>query len=230
MAVLGVLVVAGWAGAFLLLAMGRLSLDLGWAGSVHPLGPITIRIAAPRELVFEIIEAPYRAGPLGRLGNRGARGKRPTRRRSASHHRPLLCRAHHGGRSSSSRRAGWASHLTGPVPHAVEQFTLTDSAGATELRYGGEIGIDFLYSESLRLVTGSGPVGANRPRASRLPRQGAGRAAGRRVAIATRPRVSGSPRDPLGKPLRAAGATAPAAPPATRIEPRMKGWMRQKYV
>ena len=38
--VLGALLIAWAAGAFLLLAMGRLTLDLGWGRSVHPLGPI----------------------------------------------------------------------------------------------------------------------------------------------------------------------------------------------
>jgi hypothetical protein len=34
-------------------------------------------------------------------------------------------------------------HLTGPVPHAVEQFELEEDGGHTNLRYGGELGIDF---------------------------------------------------------------------------------------
>ena len=35
-------------------------------------------------------------------------------------------------------------HLTGPVPHAVEQFRLDEQAGGmTELSYDGELGIDF---------------------------------------------------------------------------------------
>ena len=34
-------------------------------------------------------------------------------------------------------------HLTGPVPHAVESFTLTEAAGVTEIHCVGEVGIDF---------------------------------------------------------------------------------------
>ena len=34
-------------------------------------------------------------------------------------------------------------HLTGPVPHAVEEFVLEEMNGVTELRYSGELGIDF---------------------------------------------------------------------------------------
>jgi len=36
-------------------------------------------------------------------------------------------------------------HLAGPVPHAVEQFALEEADGGTELRYGGEVGIDFFF-------------------------------------------------------------------------------------
>jgi hypothetical protein len=34
-------------------------------------------------------------------------------------------------------------HLAGPVPHAVEEFALQEVGGGTELRYAGELGIDF---------------------------------------------------------------------------------------
>jgi hypothetical protein len=35
--------------------------------------------------------------------------------------------------------------LSGPVPHAVEHFALEETGEATELRYGGEVGIDFFF-------------------------------------------------------------------------------------
>src|ERR671910_1201680 len=57
--VLAVLLVALVAGSFLALAMGRLHLDLGWGRSLHQLGPLALRIEAPRELVYEILSAPY---------------------------------------------------------------------------------------------------------------------------------------------------------------------------
>ena len=34
-------------------------MDRGWGRSVHELGPIEIRIAAPRDRVFEMISEPY---------------------------------------------------------------------------------------------------------------------------------------------------------------------------
>ena len=141
--VLAVLLVAGWAGSFLLLAMGRLSLDLGWGRSIHPLGPITIRIAAPRELVFEIIEAPYTGRAPGGSGIEVlARGDALV---VAAHHTQIhfyTARTVEAVEFEPPARVGFR-HLTGPVPHAVEEFTLEESDGSTELHYEGEVGIDF---------------------------------------------------------------------------------------
>jgi uncharacterized protein YndB with AHSA1/START domain len=126
--------------------MGRLHLDLGWGRSLHELGPITRHIAAPRELVFEIISAPY----LGRTPR--ASGIEVIARDGA-----LVVAAHdtkvhfYTARTVEAvefeppGRVGFR-HLTGPVPHAVEQFTLEESDdGTTELRYSGEVGIDFFF-------------------------------------------------------------------------------------
>jgi Polyketide cyclase / dehydrase and lipid transport len=141
--VLGALLIALLVGMFLLLAMGRLHLDLGWGRSLHELGPITIRIAAPRDLVFEIISAPY----LGRTpGGSGievvARGDTLV---VATHYTKVhayTARTVEVVEFEPPTTVGFR-HLTGPVPHAVEQFALEELDGGTELRYGGELGIDF---------------------------------------------------------------------------------------
>lgn len=140
---LGVLLIALVAGAFLLLAMGRLNLDLGWGRSLHELGPIDVRIEAPRELVFEMIAAPYLGTPprgsgievLAKGGDLAV----------AAHHTKVhfyVARTVEVIEFEPPARVGFR-HLTGPVPHAVEQFSLRETEGATELRYGGELGIDF---------------------------------------------------------------------------------------
>jgi hypothetical protein len=141
--ILAAIMIAGAAGAFLLLAMGWLTLDLGWGRSVHELGPIGRRIAAPRELVFEILNAPYTTRAPRDSGVEVLAG-------SAS----LVVAAHHTKvhfytartveivEFEPPRRVGFR-HLAGPVPHAVEQFTLEEFGDGTELRYGGEVGIDF---------------------------------------------------------------------------------------
>jgi hypothetical protein len=142
---LGVLMLVGVAVGFLLLAMGRLHLDLGWGRSFHELGPIEIRIAAPRDLVFEMISEPYlHHNPKHSRIDVLARGK------------DLAVAAHHTKvhfytaitveaiKFEPPDRIGFR-HLSGPVPYAIEEFLLEEADGATELRYSGEIGIDFFF-------------------------------------------------------------------------------------
>jgi hypothetical protein len=38
---------------------GALTLDLGVGRRVRPLGPLRVRIRAPREVVFDVISGPY---------------------------------------------------------------------------------------------------------------------------------------------------------------------------
>jgi hypothetical protein len=141
--VLGALLIVLVSGAFLLLAMGRLHLDLGWGRSLHELGPIAVRIAAPRELVFEIIAAPY----LGRAP--GGSGidvvARSDKLVVATHHTEVhfyAARTVEVLDFEPPSRVGFR-HLAGPVPHAVEEFVLEEIGEGTELRYAGEVGIDF---------------------------------------------------------------------------------------
>lgn len=140
--VLAALLIALVAGAFLLLAMGRLHLDLGWGRSVHPLGPITIEIGAPRELVFGILAAPYRerarADGIDVLESDG-------RLAVAAHYTRVhfyTARTVEVIELEEPTRIGFR-HLTGPVPYAVEEFVLTEQGDRCELRYTGEIGIDY---------------------------------------------------------------------------------------
>jgi hypothetical protein len=141
--VLGALLIVWATGAFLLLAMGRLTLDLGWGRSVHPLGPITFEIEAPRELVFEIISAPYVGrGPSDSGIDVLARSDGLV---VAAHHTKVhfyTARTVEIVEFEPPRRVGFR-HLAGPVPYAVEQFEFDESGGGTELRYTGEVGVDF---------------------------------------------------------------------------------------
>ena len=141
--VLAALMIASVAAGFLLLAMGRLNLDLGWGRSIHPLGPIKVRIAAPRELVFEMIAAPYTGRTPGGTGIEVI--ARSDSLVVAAHHTKLHFYTARTVEAVEFRPPGEVGfrHLTGPVPYAVEQFTLQESEGATELDYSGEIGIDY---------------------------------------------------------------------------------------
>lgn len=137
------LLVLGAATLFLLMAMGRLTLDLGWGRSLHPLGPITVRIVAPRDLVFDVIRAPYRGrSPAGSGITVLERGNDLV---VASHRSKVhfyWARTVEAVRFEAPDRIAFR-HLAGPVPHAEEEFVLREARGETDLEYRGEVGIDF---------------------------------------------------------------------------------------
>ena len=132
---------------YYLVVTGKLTIDTGWGRRVRPLGPFGVEIAAPAGTVFDVIAAPY----LGRTP-RAMAGKlrvlqRGTNMVLAEHHTPV-----HGGRLTAAtletmtfdRPHRIAFRLVrGPVPHAAEEFALTEHDGATRLDYSGELGTDF---------------------------------------------------------------------------------------
>lgn len=132
------------AGVFGLLARGELTIDLGIGRSLRPLGPLTIAIDAPRELVFEVISAPY----LGRTP-RALEEKLRVLERGED-----MVLAEHftqAGRFVTTTletvRFRPPSQVDfrlvrGPVPHVVERFELREIDGRTELEYAGELGTD----------------------------------------------------------------------------------------
>jgi hypothetical protein len=139
------LAAAGYVG----LVTGACPLDLGVGRRVRPLGPQVVEMAAPREVVFEVIAEPY----LGRAPKALADKIRVLDRGSdmvlAAHFTPL------GGRLGLVAQTVETVRFTrpervdfrlvrGPVPHVVEAFVLTEQAGGagTRLAYDGEIGAD----------------------------------------------------------------------------------------
>ncbi len=138
------LFVAMTAGGFLALAMGRLHLDLGWGRSRHPLGPLRYEIEAPRELVYEILSAPY----LGRARSESIEVLAGGGSLVVAAH---LTKVHfYEARTVEAieleppSKMGFR-HLTGPVPEAVEEFRLEADGETTVLAYDGELGIDFFW-------------------------------------------------------------------------------------
>jgi hypothetical protein len=140
--VLAVLLVALVAGSFLAMATGRLHLDLGWGRSLHQLGPLAMRIEAPRELVYEILSAPY----LGRARNDSidvlARGESLVVASHLTNVHFYKSRTVEAIELEPPARMSFR-HLTGPVPYVVEEFGLERDGEETQLHYDGELGIDF---------------------------------------------------------------------------------------
>jgi Polyketide cyclase / dehydrase and lipid transport len=132
--------VALWA----LVVRGSLSLDLGVGRRYRPLGPLTFRIAAPREIVFDVVSGPYQ-----RKTPRALRSKLEVLQRGED----LVLAAHHTRmygltattletvRFEPPERVHFRL-VRGPVPHVVEQFALHESGAGTELEYSGELGTD----------------------------------------------------------------------------------------
>ena len=137
-------VTGGVVGLWALLVRGALTLDLGVGRRVRPLGPLTVRIDAPRELVFEVVSNPY----LGRT-TRALEKKLEVLERGQD----MVLAAHFTeirglvATTVETVRFEPPSHIhfrlvRGPVPHVVEQFLLSETEEGTELEYRGELGTD----------------------------------------------------------------------------------------
>lgn len=135
---------AGGATAFFLASRGLMALDLDVGRSIHPLGPITIGIGAPRDLVFDIVSAPY----LGKMPA-SMKGKIEILDRHgdlvvALHRTHLPFRDAITVESVAFERPKRVTFklLRGPVPYVREEFLLEERDGETELTYAGELGAD----------------------------------------------------------------------------------------
>ena len=146
----GVVAAAAAAGGIVtygLAVSGSLTLDTGIGRRVRPLGPLTMPMAAGREVVFDVVAAPY----LGRTP-RALQGEIEVWERGAdmvvaAHRTPVA-----GGLVTTTvesvrfERPHVVSFrlLRGPVPLVTETFRLDDDGtGATRLVYSGELGTDF---------------------------------------------------------------------------------------
>lgn len=151
-----------------LMRVGRLTLDVGWGRTIHELGPITMPIAAPPELVFEQISGPY----LGTVP-RSLRGHLEVVERG---HDIVLAKHWTDSkfvRAETLELVGfdaperiWFRHVRGPVPHAVEEFRIKRSPSGSLLEYDGEIGVDFWVLGSVAARKWVRPVWEDAVRAS----------------------------------------------------------------
>lgn len=131
-------------GVFGLLVRGALTIDLRIGRSLRSLGPLTIGIDAPREVVFDVISAPY----LGRTPRALEKKLRVIEREDA-----MVLAEHYTDvgrfvtttletvRFQAPTRVDFRL-VRGPVPHVIEQFELREVETSTELRYSGELGTD----------------------------------------------------------------------------------------
>jgi hypothetical protein len=132
------------AGIYTAVVRGDLTLDLGVGRRVRVLGPQEVRMAAPQDVVFDVIAGPYMRTP------RAMRSKLEVLERGAdmvlaAHHTPVA----YGLTATTVEtvrfdRPGRIEFrlVRGPVPHVVETFDLREEGGHTVLLYTGEMGTD----------------------------------------------------------------------------------------
>jgi hypothetical protein len=131
------------------LVTGACPVDLGIGRRVRPLGPQLVDMAAPREVVFDVIAQPYQGRAPRALADKLRVLERGHDMVLAAHFSPL------GGRLGLIAQTVETVRFTRPervdfrlvrrpVPHVVEAFVLTEQAdgASTRLAYHGEIGAD----------------------------------------------------------------------------------------
>ena len=133
------------AAAYVGLVTGRLSLDLAIGRRTRPLGPITVNIAAPREIVYTAAVAPYAERQPRAMAEKVRILDRTDQMVLAAHHTPV------GNRLTAvtletvtfdpPKRIGFRL-VRGPVPMVTETFALEPIDSATRLTYTGELGTD----------------------------------------------------------------------------------------
>jgi len=140
----GALAVVASRWAYRRLVAGDLVIDLSIGRTIRPLGPIDARIEAPRDLVFEVIAAPYLASPPSSLADKIQVLERSEEMVLAAHRTPVR-----DGLVATTvetvrfeRPGAVYFRLLRPVPHVIERFELTEDGDATLFHYEGELGAD----------------------------------------------------------------------------------------
>jgi hypothetical protein len=140
----GVAAAAG-VGTYLGLVSGAMPLDLGVGRRTRRLGPLTVDVEAPRELVFDVSAAPYAERAPRALREKVEVLERGSDMVLAAHRTPirggLVATTVETVRFTRPERVDFRL-VRGPVPHVVERFELSESDGGTLLEYEGELGTD----------------------------------------------------------------------------------------
>jgi hypothetical protein len=136
-----VAVAAGYVG----LVTGAAPIELNVGRRMRPLGPLQVQIAAPREVVFDVIAEPYLGRQTRAMADKVEILERGSDMVLAAHRtrlrRGLVATTVETVRFARPDRVDF--RLTrGPVPFVIEQFLLTDVEGGTRLAYTGELGTD----------------------------------------------------------------------------------------
>lgn len=132
------------AAALYRLALALFARDFGIGTSSRPLGPLTVRIDAPREIVFDVIADPYLGRTPRALSNKLKVIERHEDSVLAEHYTPTGRIVTTTLETVRFKRPDSVEFtlVRGPVPHVFERFELRDADGGTELGYSGELRTD----------------------------------------------------------------------------------------
>ncbi len=138
------LVLLGLGGFVRLVATAAVTIDVGIGRRLRPLGPVAWRIAAPPEMVFDVVADPYLRRTPHALQDKLQVWARGSDMALAAHFTktPL-------GTAITVETVRFERPerielrlLRGPVPHVCESFALRAVDAGTELVWSGELGTD----------------------------------------------------------------------------------------
>lgn len=136
---------AGATGLYFGLITAAIPLDLGVGRRYQPLGPLTVNIAAPREVVFDILAAPYLGRQTRAMADKIHIVERGNDMVLAAHRTPigrgLVATTVETVRFTRPDRVDFRL-VRGPVPEVTEQFLLTGDEHTCLLEYRGRLGTD----------------------------------------------------------------------------------------
>lgn len=143
--IVGLLVAAGVRRAYRLLSSGAATIDVGVGRRVRSLGPRSWDIAAGREIVFDLIAAPYLGRTPHALEDKLHVWERGSDMVLAAHYTPQKCGTTITVETVRFERPGRIDFrvVRGPVPHVVESFLFDATEEGTRLTWQGELGTDF---------------------------------------------------------------------------------------
>src|SRR5262245_15749056 len=129
-----------------LVVRGDVTLDTGLGRTVRALGPLSVAMAAPRDIVFDVIAAPYLGRTPRALSGEITVLERGSEMVLAAHRTrvgpKVVATTVETVRFSRPETVEFRL-VRGPVPYVTERFTLHDNAAATRLEYSGDLGTDF---------------------------------------------------------------------------------------
>jgi hypothetical protein len=136
---------AAGAAGYVGLVTAAVPIDLGVGRRHRPLGPLSVRIGADRDTVFDVLAAPYLGRQTRALAEKIQILERGSDMVLAAHHtqvrRGLTAVTVETVRFTRPERIDFFL-VRGPVPEVVERFTLTAEGADTVLAYDGHLGTD----------------------------------------------------------------------------------------